>query len=66
VSALRALDPDIPLPGTPAIIEDITERKRAEGGPHNAREALSRATRLAMMGEHPLPTRSISRSGRSS
>jgi PAS domain S-box-containing protein len=51
VSTARALDPDIPLPGTPAIIEDITERKRAEGDLHNAREALSRATRLAMMGE---------------
>lgn len=51
VSTARALDPDIPLSGTPAIIEDITERKRAEGDLHNAREALSRATRLAMMGE---------------
>jgi len=51
VSTARALDPDTPLPGTPAIIEDITERKRAEGDLHNAREALSRATRLAMMGE---------------
>jgi PAS domain S-box-containing protein len=51
VSTARALGPDTPLPGTPAIIEDITERKRAEGDLHNAREALSRATRLAMMGE---------------
>ena len=51
VSTARALDPDTPLPGTPAIIEDITERKRTEGDLHNAREALSRATRLAMMGE---------------
>jgi PAS domain S-box-containing protein len=51
VSTARALDPDSPLPGIPAIIEDITERKRAEGDLHNAREALSRATRLTMMGE---------------
>ena len=51
VSTARALDPDIPLPGIPAIIEDITERKRAESDLHNAREALSRATRLTMMGE---------------
>lgn len=51
VSTARALDPDTPLLGTPAIIEDITERKRTEGDLHNTREALSRATRLAMMGE---------------
>jgi len=44
VSTARALDPDVPLPGTPAIIEDITERKRAEGDLHNAREALSPAS----------------------
>jgi len=51
VSTARALDPESPLPGIPAIIEDITERKRAENDLHNAREALSRATRLTMMGE---------------
>jgi uncharacterized protein len=37
--------------GIPAIIEDITERKRAEVDLHDVREALSRATRLTMMGE---------------
>src|SRR5258705_4750449 len=51
VSPARALDPSIPLPGVPAIIEDITERKSAEAALHDAREALSRATRLTMMGE---------------
>jgi PAS domain S-box-containing protein len=51
VSTARALDPGSPLPGIPAIIEDITERKGAEAALHDAREALSRATRLTMMGE---------------
>jgi PAS domain S-box-containing protein len=51
VSTARALDPSSPLPGVPAIIEDITERKGAEAALHDAREALSRATRLTMMGE---------------
>jgi PAS domain S-box-containing protein len=51
VSIARALDPSSPLPGIPAIIEDITERKRAEVAWHDAREALSRATRLTTMGE---------------
>jgi PAS domain S-box-containing protein len=51
VSTARALDPHGPLPGIPAIVEDITERKRAEGDLHEAREALSRTTRLTMMGE---------------
>jgi C4-dicarboxylate-specific signal transduction histidine kinase len=51
VSTARALDPESPLPGIPAIIEDITEHKRAENDLHNAREALSRATRLTIMGE---------------
>jgi PAS domain S-box-containing protein len=51
VSTARALNPDSPLPGIPAIIEDITERKRAENNLHDAREALARATRLTMMGE---------------
>jgi PAS domain S-box-containing protein len=35
----------------PIIIEDITEHKRAEVALHDAREALSRATRLTTMGE---------------
>jgi PAS domain S-box-containing protein len=51
VSTARALDPSRPLPGVPAVIEDITERKRAEVAWHEAREALSRATRLTIMGE---------------
>ena len=51
VSAARALDSSSSLQGMPAIIEDITERKRAEGDLNDAREALSRATRLTMMGE---------------
>ena len=51
VSIARVLDPRSTRPGIPAIIEDITERKRAEIAWHDAREALSRATRLTMMGE---------------
>jgi PAS domain S-box-containing protein len=51
VSAARALDSSSSLQGIPAIIEDITERKRAEVAWHDARDALSRATRLTVMGE---------------
>jgi PAS domain S-box-containing protein len=51
VSAARALDSGSSLQGIPAIIEDITERKRAEVAWHDARDALSRATRLTVMGE---------------
>jgi PAS domain S-box-containing protein len=51
VSSARALDPNSPLPGIPTLVEDITERKRAEMAWHDAREALSRATRLTVMGE---------------
>jgi C4-dicarboxylate-specific signal transduction histidine kinase len=51
VSAARALDSNGALQSIPAIIEDIMERKRAELDLHDAREALSRATRLTMMGE---------------
>src|ERR1700736_4992009 len=51
VSTARALDPNSPIPGIPAIIEDITERKNAEVAWHDARDALSRATRLTVMGE---------------
>jgi PAS domain S-box-containing protein len=51
VSAARALDSGSSLQGIPAIIEDITERKRAEVAWHDARDALSRATRLTIMGE---------------
>jgi PAS domain S-box-containing protein len=51
VSAARALDSSSSLQGIPAIIEDITERKSAEVAWHDARDALSRATRLTVMGE---------------
>jgi PAS domain S-box-containing protein len=51
VSAARALDSSTSLQGIPAIIEDITERKIAEVAWHDARDALSRATRLTIMGE---------------
>jgi PAS domain S-box-containing protein len=51
VSAARALDSGSSLQGIPAIIEDITERKRAEIAWHDARDALLRATRLTVMGE---------------
>ncbi|SHN66049.1 sensor histidine kinase [Bradyrhizobium erythrophlei] len=51
VSAARALDSGSSLQGIPAIIEDITERKSAEVAWHDARDALSRATRLTIMGE---------------
>ncbi|HEY4856667.1 MAG TPA: PAS domain S-box protein, partial [Xanthobacteraceae bacterium] len=51
VSTARALDPNSPIPGIPTLVEDITERKRAEMAWQDAREALSRATRLTVMGE---------------
>lgn len=51
VSAARALDSGSSLQGIPAIIEDISERKRAEVAWHDARDALLRATRLTIMGE---------------
>jgi PAS domain S-box-containing protein len=51
VSAARALGSSNSLQGIPAIIEDITERKIAEVAWHDARDALSRATRLTIMGE---------------
>jgi PAS domain S-box-containing protein len=51
VSAARALDSSGALQGIPAIVEDVTERKRAEVAWHDAREALSRATRLTVIGE---------------
>src|ERR1700730_12275186 len=51
VSAARALDSSSSLQGIPAIIEDITERKSTEVAWHDARDALSRATRLTVMGE---------------
>ena len=46
VSTARAPGPDSSLPGIPTIIEDITERKRAEEALQEARDALYRVTRL--------------------
>ena len=51
VSTARAPGPDSSLPGIPTIIEDITERKRAEDSAQEARDALYRVTRLTTMGE---------------
>jgi PAS domain S-box-containing protein len=51
VSTAQAPGPDSRLPGIPTIIEDITERKRAEGALQEARDALYRVTRLTTMGE---------------
>ena len=51
VRAARALDSSSPLQGIPAVVEDMTDRKRAEVAWHDARDALSRATRLTVMGE---------------
>jgi formate hydrogenlyase transcriptional activator len=41
VNTARAVDPESPLQGIPAIIEDITERKHADNDLNNALEALS-------------------------
>jgi PAS domain S-box-containing protein len=49
VSTARA--PEGGLEGIPTIVEDITERKRAEDALHAAREALVRVSRLTTMGE---------------
>ena len=51
VSTARAPGPDSSLPGVPTIIEDITERKRAEDALQEARDSLYRVTRLTTMGE---------------
>jgi PAS domain S-box-containing protein len=51
VSTARAPGPDSTLPGIPTIIEDITERKRAEDALQEARDSLYRVTRLTTMGE---------------
>ena len=51
VSTARAPGPDSSLPGIPTIIEDITERKRAEDSAQEARDSLYRVTRLTTMGE---------------
>jgi PAS domain S-box-containing protein len=51
VSTARAPGPDSSLPRIPTIIEDITERKRAEDSAQEARDSLYRVTRVATMGE---------------
>ena len=51
VSTARPADPESDLRGIPTIIEDITERKRAEDAMHEARDALLRVARLSTMGE---------------
>ena len=51
VSTAQAPGPDSSLPGIPTIIEDITERKRAEDALQEARDTLYRVTRLTTMGE---------------
>jgi PAS domain S-box-containing protein len=51
VSTAQAPEPGSDLRGIPTIIEDITERKRAEDAFQEARDALLRVTRLNTMGE---------------
>src|SRR5438270_2473845 len=51
VSTAQAPEPGSSLRGIPTIIEDVTERKRAEDALQEAREALLRVTRLSTMGE---------------
>src|SRR3984885_13924096 len=51
VSTARPPDPESGLRGIPTIIEDITERKRAEDAMHEARETLLRVARLNTLGE---------------
>jgi len=51
VSTARAPESGSSLHGIPTIIEDITERKRAEDALQEAHDALLRVTRLSTMGE---------------
>jgi PAS domain S-box-containing protein len=51
VSTARPPDPNSELRGIPAIIEDITERRRAEDAMQGARDALLRVARLNTIGE---------------
>ncbi len=51
VSTARPPDADSEFQGIPTIIEDITERRRAEDAMHEARDALLRVARLSTMGE---------------
>ena len=51
VSTAQAPEPGSSLRGIPTIIEDITERKRAEDALQETREALLRVSRVSTMGE---------------
>jgi PAS domain S-box-containing protein len=51
VSTAQAPEPGSSLRGIPTIIEDVTERKRAEDAFQETRDALLRVTRLSTMGE---------------
>ena len=51
ISTAQAPEPGSSLRGIPTIIEDITERKRAEDAFQDARDALLRVSRLSTMGE---------------
>jgi PAS domain S-box-containing protein len=51
VSTARPPDADGEFQGIPTIIEDITERRRAEDAMHEARDTLLRVARLSTMGE---------------
>jgi PAS domain S-box-containing protein len=51
VSTARPPAADSGFRGIPTVIEDITERKRAEDSMHEARDALLRVARLSTMGE---------------
>jgi PAS domain S-box-containing protein len=51
VSTAQAPEPGSSLRGIPTIIEDITERKRAEDASQEARDALLRVSRVTTLGE---------------
>jgi PAS domain S-box-containing protein len=51
VSTAQAPEPGSSLRGIPTIIEDITERKRAEDAVQEARDALLRVSRVTTLGE---------------
>ena len=51
VSTARAPEPGSDLRGIPTVIEDITERKRAEDALQEARDTLLRVSRVSTLGE---------------
>ena len=67
VSTAQAPEPGSSLRGIPTIIEDVTERKRAEDALQEARDALLRVSRVRLWANCPprLPTKSITRSAQS-